>query len=91
MPQRRCAIKDLRKNHTNRMRNMDKKTDLKKALKSFVAAAQSKAADANAQLNLIYKKLDKAVKTNIISKNTAARRKSRLSKLLANPSQAKSA
>ena len=83
MPQRRCAIKDLRKNRTNRMRNLDKKTDLKKTLKSFVAAAQSKAADATTQLNLIYKKLDKAVKTNIISKNTAARRKSRLSKLLA--------
>lgn len=90
MPQRRCAIKDLRKNRTNHMRNMDKKTNLKKTLKSFVAAAQSKAEDAAAQLNLIYKKLDKAVKTNIISKNTAARRKSRLSKLLANPSPLKS-
>lgn len=84
MPQRRCAIKDLRKNHTNRMRNMDRKTDLKKAIKSYVALTQDTQAKNQAEeLNVIYKKLDKAVKANVISKNTAARRKSRLSKLVA--------
>lgn len=83
MPQRHCAIKDLRKNHTNRMRNMDRKTDLKKAIKTYVAVTEDKAAKNTAEsLNLLYKKLDKAVKAKVISKNTAARRKSRLSKLL---------
>ncbi len=83
MPQRRCAIKDLRKNHTNRMRNMDRKTELKKTIKSYVAVATDKdAKNTAAELSLLYKKLDKAVKANVISKNTAARRKSRLTKLL---------
>ena len=43
MPQRRNAIKELRKNHTRHMRNLDIKTDLKKTIKSFVSTtAQDK-------------------------------------------------
>ena len=38
MPQRRTAIKELRKNHTRRMQNLDIKTDLKKTVKSFVTS-----------------------------------------------------
>ena len=83
MPDRRAGIKELRKNHTNRMRNLDQKTEIKKQTKAFLASVESKnATDAKAQLSVIFKKLDKAVKTNLLKKNTVARRKSSLSKKL---------
>lgn len=83
MPQRRTAIKDLRRNHTKRMRNLDIKSDLKKTLKGFTAAASEKKADAQELLKSVYKKLDKAAKRNVMHKKTAARRKARFAKLLA--------
>ena len=83
MPIRRSGIKELRKNRKNKMRNMDIKTDLKKAVKSFLTTVNEKKTDeAKAQLTIIYKKIDKAAKRNLLHKNTAARRKSHLSKLI---------
>ena len=65
------------------MRNLDQKTEIKKQTKAFLASVESKnATDAKAQLSVIFKKLDKAVKTNLLKKNTVARRKSSLSKKL---------
>ena len=46
MPQRRNAIKDLRKNHTRHLQNLQIKTDLKKTVKKFTTAAADKKADA---------------------------------------------
>ena len=84
MPQRRSGIKELRKNHTNHMRNLDVKTDMKKTIKQFLSSVDAKNKDeAQNNLKAVYKKLDKATKRNIIQKNTASRRKSRFSKLLA--------
>ena len=84
MPQRRSGIKDLRKNRTRQMHNLDIKTDLKKSTKKFLASVKDKKADdAKSDLNVLFKKLDKAAKRNILHKNTAARRKSRFSKQLA--------
>lgn len=83
MPQRRTAIKDLRKTQTRKMRNMDIKTNLKKTVKSFVSATKTKKGDAKELLKNVYKQMDKAAKRNIMHKNTAARRKSRFAKLLA--------
>ena len=83
MPQRRTAIKELRKNHTRHMHNLDIKTGLKKTLKSFISAAKDKKAEAKELLKTVYKKLDKAAKRNVVHKKTAARRKSRFAKLLA--------
>ncbi|MBF0489687.1 MAG: 30S ribosomal protein S20 [Candidatus Omnitrophica bacterium] len=85
MPQRRTAIKELRKNHTRRMRNLDVKTDLKKTVKSFVAVASTDKTKATDLLKNLYKKMDKAAKRNVLHKKTAARRKSRFAKLLAAP------
>ena len=83
MPQRRTAIKDLRKNHTRRMHNLDIKSDLKRTIKDFTASVSSKnKTEAQSLLKLIYKKLDKAAKRNVFHKNTASRRKSRFAKLL---------
>ena len=82
MPQRRTAIKELRKNHTRRMQNLDIKTDLKKTVKKFVASTTAKKADSKDLLKEVYKKMDKAAKRNVMHKKTAARRKSRFAKLL---------
>ena len=83
MPQRRTAIKELRKNHTRRMQNLDIKTDLKKSVKSFVSTAAQDKNKAKDLLKELYKKMDKAAKRNVLHKKTASRRKSRFAKLLA--------
>ncbi|MBF0478330.1 MAG: 30S ribosomal protein S20 [Candidatus Omnitrophica bacterium] len=83
MPQRKAGIKDLRKSHSRKMDNLDHKTVIKKSEKSFLKAVADKKLDvAKETLKTLHKKLDKAAKTNIIKDNTAARRKSRFSKLL---------
>lgn len=82
MPQRRNAIKELRKNHTRHMRNLDIKTELKKTVKSFVSTASKDQSKAKDLLKELYKKMDKAAKRNVLHKRTAARRKARFAKLL---------
>ena len=83
MPQRRTAIKDLRKAHTKHLHNLQIKTDLKKAIKKFTAAAAEKTTDPKELLKEIYKKFDKAAKRNVMHKKTAARRKSKFARSLA--------
>ena len=83
MPQRRTAVKDLRKNRTRHMRNLDIKTDLKKTVKKFLSAVKDKKSETQELLKVLYRKMDKAAKRNILHKKTAARRKSRFAKLLA--------
>jgi small subunit ribosomal protein S20 len=82
MPQRRTAIKDLRKAHTKHLHNLQIKTDLKKTVKKFMTAASGKKADAQEILKEVYKKFDKAAKRNVMHKKTAARRKSRFARSL---------
>lgn len=83
MPQRRTAIKELRKNRTRHMQNLDIKSDLKKTLKQFTVSVGSKKPEAVELLKNVYKKLDKAAKRNVIHKKTAARRKAKFAKLVA--------
>ena len=83
LPQRRSGIKELRKNRRQKMHNLDIKTVLRKTIKKFKKSVEDKKIDeATSNLNLVYKKLDKAAKRNILNKNTASRRKSTFSKLL---------
>jgi len=83
MPQRHSGIKDLRKNYKRHMHNLDIKTDLKKTVKKYLASVNAKKKDeAQSNLKLVYKKLDKAIKRNILKKNTVSRRKSLYAKLL---------
>lgn len=83
MPQRYSGVKELRKSRKRRLHNLDIKTDLKKTIKSFLLSVEEKKKeDAQANLKLVYKKLDKATKRGILQKNTVARRKSRFAKLL---------
>ena len=81
MPQRRSAIKELRKARTKKMHNLDIKTDLKKTVKKFqVSVEENNLAEAESGLKVVYKKLDKAAKLNIMHQNTASRRKAKFSK-----------
>ena len=81
LPQRRTARKDLRKQAKHIAHNLDIKTDLRKVIKKLLTEVKAKKVDdAKATLKLVFKKLDKACKRNIIHKNTVGRRKSLLSK-----------
>jgi len=85
VPQRRTAIKDLRKNRKRHLHNLDIKTDLRKTIKKFLTLVSAKnAAEAQSALKLVYKKLDKAAKRHIVHDNTASRRKARFSRLVKN-------
>ncbi len=65
------------------MHNLDIKSDLKKTIKKYQALIRDKQIpQAKDALKLVYKKMDKAVKRNLLHKNTASRKKSGLSKSL---------
>jgi len=82
VPQRYSGAKALRQNKKLHLHNLDLKTDLKKSIKNFLKSVETKKKDeANTNLQLLYKKLDKAAKRNILVKNTASRRKSRYARL----------
>jgi small subunit ribosomal protein S20 len=82
VPQRKTAVKDLKKNRARQMQNLDIKSELRKTIKEFVAAAATDVNKAKDLLPTVYKKIDKAAKRNIMVKNTASRRKARYAKLL---------
>lgn len=81
MPITKTARRSLKKSLKNREANILKKETLKKTEKKFFKLlASNNLEEAKKTLNLLYKLLDKAAKTNLIKKNTAARNKSRLAK-----------
>lgn len=83
MPQRRSAIKALRQTEKKHLHNQDIKTALKKTVKSFLSVVKSGDSDAAKEsLKNVYKKIDKAAKVKLLNKNTAARKKSRFSRLV---------
>jgi small subunit ribosomal protein S20 len=76
------AKKAWRQNLKSKKRNSVKKDETKKLLKEFKSlVSQKKEKEAGAVLSKIYKSLDKAVKTGVIKKNAASRKKSRMAKL----------
>jgi len=83
MPITQSAKKALRQNARRRARNLVKKEAYKKAVKTArKLVAEKKLDEAKKLLPSVYKALDKAAKTNVISKNKASRLKSRLARLL---------
>ena len=65
----------------NTERNVAFKTSIKTAVKKVLACAQSEdRKDLNALLSKVYQLCDKAAGKGILHKNTAARKKSRLTK-----------
>ncbi len=83
MPNTKTAKKALRQNIKRRRRNTRNKKELKETIKSFKKLAATDKEKAKKELSVVYGKLDKSAKTNLIKKNKASRLKSRLSKSLA--------
>ncbi|UCG35832.1 MAG: 30S ribosomal protein S20 [Candidatus Omnitrophota bacterium] len=83
MPQRKAAKKDLRKNLKRREKNLQIKQQIKSAIKKFKKSIESADTKTRAEaLRQVYKILDKSVSKKILHANKAARKKSRLTKLL---------
>jgi small subunit ribosomal protein S20 len=79
MPIIKSAKKALRQTKKRTRANVIKKDELKLTIKQFRKMVQTgKAKEAKKQLSIVFKKLDKAAKTDLLKKNTASRLKSRL-------------
>ncbi len=83
MPITESAKKALRNSRRKRSFNIARKDTLSDATKKFrKLIAAGKAKEAQAMYSTVEQAIDKAGKTNLIKKNTASRKKSRLSALL---------
>lgn len=83
MPITQSAKKALRQSKRRRKRNLVYKHKIKDLIKKAkVLIKENKTKEAKELLPQIYKILDKAAKENIIKKNTASRKKSRITKLI---------
>jgi len=83
MPITKSAKKALRQNVRGKIRNLKRKNAMKSLVKQTrkLAEAQQQQ-EAIKLLPKLYQAIDKAAKRGIIKKNTASRKKSRLTKLL---------
>lgn len=82
MPIIKSAKKTLRQSLKRRARNLQKKRKLKNLLKEIeVLISEKKIKEARELLPQVYKRLDKSAKAGLIKKNTASRKKARISKL----------
>ena len=80
MPIIKSAKKALRQNIKRRAKNIQKNRKLKSVLKEVNILTTKKTEEAKKLLPTAYKLLDKAAKTGLIKKNTASRKKSRITK-----------
>ena len=76
----KSAINRNRQNEKRNARNRTVRSEVRTRTRSALEAAEAGAEDADAQLQLAIKKIDKAVSKGTMHKNTAARTKSRLIK-----------
>ena len=84
MPQLSAGKKSMRSDARKRVYNLRRSRmmkDVTKELRELLKDGKTK--EAADQMPAAYKAIDKAAKRGVIKKNTAARRKSRLAKLLA--------
>jgi small subunit ribosomal protein S20 len=82
LPNIKSAIKRVEVTKTKTLNNTVKKSALKTVLKKCHEAIEKKEDTAKVTLTATVKALDKAAARNLLHKNTAARRKSRLTKAL---------
>lgn len=83
MPITKSAKKALRQDRRRRLRNIQKRKKAKKLIKEVrELVSEKKSEEAEKILPAVYKTLDKMAKTGVIKKNTAARKKSRITKLI---------
>jgi small subunit ribosomal protein S20 len=84
----KSARKRVRQNIKARLRNRRRKEGVREAVRAFQAAAAAGQPDqAQALLKEAYKRLDQVAAKGTIHKNTAARRKARLARRLAQMSR----
>lgn len=77
------AKKALRQNERRRRMNLQRKKKIKTLIKEVkFLLVEKKPEEAKKLLPQLYKALDKTAKKNTIKKNTASRRKSRITKML---------
>ena len=85
MPIIKSAKKALRGSQRKRVFNLRRKRTMKDSVKTIEKLVLDKNKQtAQEKLSTAYKAIDKAMKRGIIKKNTAARKKSRLSKIIKN-------
>jgi small subunit ribosomal protein S20 len=90
MANNKSAIKRIKTNERQRLENAPYKSLVKTFIKKYFKALEEFETNPSPEnhtkvktfLNLAYSKIDKAKKKNILHKNNAARKKSRLSKAL---------
>ncbi|HNZ84222.1 MAG TPA: 30S ribosomal protein S20 [Candidatus Pacearchaeota archaeon] len=83
MPIKKSAQKALKQSKKRALNNLRKNREIKDLTKKIQKLVSSNKIDeAKKLLPAVYKAIDKAKKVNILKKNTAARRKSRLAKLV---------
>ena len=90
MPVTKSAKKSLRQDNRRRERNIKTRNQMKSLIKKAQdLVSQRKEKEAKELLPKIYKALDKAAKKGIIKKNTAARKKSRMTRLVSKKEEKK--
>ncbi|MEK6812956.1 MAG: 30S ribosomal protein S20 [Nanoarchaeota archaeon] len=90
MPITKSAKKARRQNAVKRLKNFKRKSAFKTLLKQEEKLIDQKSfEEAQKLLPQLYKALDKAAARGVIKKNTAARKKSRFTKLLQGTTAAK--
>jgi len=72
----------MRVSERKRVFNVRRKRALKDSVKTVAKAVAGGSADVSALLSKAYQAIDKAAKRGVIKANTAARKKSRLTKLV---------
>ena len=83
MPNIKSQEKRDRQNKKRRLKNKILKSRIKTAKKKLVQAVENKnAEEAEKDLNILFKALDKAAKKNAVHKNFAANKKSRAANLV---------
>jgi len=83
MPITKSAKKAVRQNVKRKARNLIYKKKMKNLIKEVRSLViEKKIEEAKKLLPKVYKILDKAAKVNVIKKNTASRKKSRITKLV---------
>jgi small subunit ribosomal protein S20 len=83
MPIIKSAKKSLRQTKTRNLKNLKRKNKMKELLKQVRSLiSENKIEEAKKLVPELQKALDKAAKTNVIKKNTASRKKSRILKSL---------
>ena len=80
MPNIKSAKKRVLIAEENRLKNVSFKSSIKTAVKRVLEALKAGETDVQEKLNKVYQLFDKAVSKKVLHKNTAARKKSRLTR-----------